>query len=41
MEKFTEKEALDYHSQGKPGKIEIMQMKLLTVLQKLEIVLEV
>jgi malate dehydrogenase (oxaloacetate-decarboxylating)(NADP+) len=27
MEKFTEKEALDYHSQGKPGKIEIIASK--------------
>jgi len=27
MEKFTDKEALDYHSQGKPGKIEIIASK--------------
>jgi malate dehydrogenase (oxaloacetate-decarboxylating)(NADP+) len=27
MEKFTNKEALDYHSQGKPGKIEIIASK--------------
>ncbi len=27
MEKFTNKEALDYHSQGKPGKIEIISSK--------------
>ena len=27
MEKFTEKEALDYHSHGKPGKIEIIASK--------------
>jgi len=27
MEKFTDKEALDYHSQGKPGKIEIVASK--------------
>jgi malate dehydrogenase (oxaloacetate-decarboxylating)(NADP+) len=27
MEKFTDKEALDYHSQGRPGKIEIIASK--------------
>lgn len=30
MEKFTDKEALDYHSQGKPGKIEIIASKPMT-----------